>query len=101
MGILAMIVGFGVVFSVTNILFSFLYLISYSAGKGLYQWIIRDIDFLELLVAPFLGLTYYIANKLFGKFNWFNARILLVVYALFMLIPMIGFSYLFDAAASK
>ncbi|RUQ25206.1 hypothetical protein ELQ35_20585 [Peribacillus cavernae] len=78
-----------------NLLFSFLFIISYSAGKGLYKWLVMDMDFLEFLYTPFLGPTLYVAMRLYERFNWFVVRIVIFFYAVLLLVLLIVFFYLF------
>lgn len=87
-------IGFALIF---NLFFSLLYLISKSAGKGLYRWATHDdFEILTILIFPFLGLTQYVSSKLYEKFNWFKARILIILYSILLLILAILFFILFD-----
>ncbi|MDQ0272743.1 hypothetical protein [Cytobacillus purgationiresistens] len=69
-----------------NLLFSFLYILSKSAGKGLYRWIVYDTEFLMILASPFFGLTELVASHVYKRFNWFNSRLLLVLYAFVLMV---------------
>ncbi|TKD71090.1 hypothetical protein [Pseudalkalibacillus hwajinpoensis] len=85
-----------------NLLFSFLYLISKSAGHGLYRWVVHDLDFLMVLSFPIFGITEFVANRLYSKFNWFAARILLIIYAILLFVLAIIFFIIFgEIAGSK
>ncbi|MBN8209832.1 hypothetical protein JI666_13830 [Bacillus sp. NTK071] len=97
MDILAVVcgaIGFSLIF---NMFFSLLYLLSKSAGKGLYRWVTYDdFELLTILIFPFLGLTQYVASRLYEKYNWFKARIILILYSILLLILAILFFILFD-----
>ena len=87
-------IGFSLIF---NMLFSFLYLVSKSAGKGLYRWVTYDdFEILTILVYPFLGLTQFIATRLYEKYNWFTARMILFLYTILLMVVAILFFILFD-----
>ncbi|MGX1432360.1 hypothetical protein ACUXCC_000749 [Cytobacillus horneckiae] len=84
-----------------NLLFSLLYLLSKTAGNGFYRWVVHDLEFLMILSFPFFGLTQYVASSVYERFNWFVARILLVVYAILLLIVAIIFFMLFSHFAES
>ncbi len=87
-------IGFSLIF---NMFFSFLYFVSKSAGKGLYRWITYDdFEILTVLTFPFLGLTQYVASRLYERNNWFKARMILFLYSILLLILAILFFILFD-----
>lgn len=92
---------FGVigVFITINLLFSFMYMISFTLGNGFYRWIVHDMDFLMILSYPLFGPTQFVATKLYDRFNWFIARILVICYSILLLILAIVFFYLFGMFA--
>jgi hypothetical protein len=92
---------FGVIggFLTINLLFSFIYIISFTMGNGFYRWIVHDMDFLMILSFPLFGPTQYVATKLYDRFNWFIARILVICYSILLLILAIVFFYLFGIFA--
>ncbi|MDQ0185670.1 hypothetical protein ACFOST_13355 [Cytobacillus kochii] len=79
---------FGVLgfFLIVNLFFSFLYLISRAAGGKFYSWIVHDFEFLMILSLPLFGLTEYVANEFYERFNGLVTRMLLLVYALLVFI---------------
>ncbi|WP_010199995.1 hypothetical protein [Bacillus sp. m3-13] len=85
------------VFLLFNFLFSLVYILSKSAGKGFYRWITLGMDFLAIMVFPFFGLTQLVASSTYERFNWFVARMLLILYAIvifsLMIAFFIGFTY--------
>lgn len=81
-----------------NFIFALLYLLTRSGGSGFYRWVTHGgLDFLKVIYLPFFGLTQWVASSIYERFNWFVARILLVLYAVFLLIIVIlcfiGFGY--------
>lgn len=86
-------IGFSLIF---NMLFSFSYMVSKSAGKRFYHWVTYD-DFgiLTILIFPFLGLTQFVATRLYEKYNWFTARMILFLYSLLLVLAILFF-VLFD-----
>ncbi|KMJ57622.1 hypothetical protein AB685_16635 [Bacillus sp. LL01] len=83
---IAIFLGMLGIFILVNFLFSLLYILSRSAGKGFYRWITYDLDFLEILSSPLFGITQWVAGVTYERFNWFVARVLLILYAIFILI---------------
>lgn len=84
-------------FLVINLFFSFLYMVSKTAGNGFYRWATHDDFFtLTLITWPLFGLTQYTASRFYEKFNWFTARLMLILYATLVLILAISFFILFD-----
>ena len=84
-------------FLMINLFFSFIYLISKTAGNWFYRWASHDeFELLVILSFPFLGLTQYAASRSYEKFNWFTARIMLILYAILLFILAILFFILFD-----
>ncbi|WP_242688426.1 hypothetical protein [Bacillus sp. Cs-700] len=84
-------------FLVINFFFSLLYMVSKTAGNGFYRWSTHDEFFiLTLIIFPLFGLTQYTANQFYDKFNWFTARLMLILYAILVLILAISFFILFD-----
>ncbi len=88
------------IFLLFNFLFALLYLLSRSAGNGFYRWITHDLDFLIILSLPLFGLTQWVASSVYERFNWFVARVLLILYAIIILIltivSFIVFGYIED-----
>lgn len=88
------VIGF---FLMVNLFFSFLYMVSKTAGNSFYRWATHDDFFiLTLTTFPLFGLTQYIASRFYEKFNWFTARLMLILYAILVLILAISFFILFD-----
>ncbi len=85
------------VFLFFNLLFAFLYLFSRTAGNGFYSWITHDLDFLIILSGPMFGLTQWAASSLYDRFNWFVARILIILYSVFIFIMAVICFYMFGA----
>ncbi len=85
------------VFLLFNFLFSLLYLLSRSAGNGFYRWITHDLDFLIILSFPLFGLTQWVASSVYERFNWFIARLLIIIYSVFIFIIAIVCFYMFGA----
>ena len=84
-------------FLIINLFFSFLYLLSKSAGEGFYRWASHDdLEISVIVTTPLFGLTQYVASKLYEKFNWFMARMLLLLYGVLVLTLAIVFFILFD-----
>ncbi|TKD70758.1 hypothetical protein FBF83_09085 [Pseudalkalibacillus hwajinpoensis] len=97
MNILAVCCGAIGFFLISNLLFSLLYMLSKSAGKGFYRWTSHDdLEILVIVTAPLFGLTQYVASTLYEKYNWFKARILLILYSILLVILAILFFILFD-----
>ncbi|MGD6776975.1 hypothetical protein ACQCT3_10975 [Sutcliffiella horikoshii] len=84
-------------FLLFNFLFALLYLLSRSAGDGFYSWITHDLDFLIILTGPMFGLTQWAASSLYERFNWFVARVLIILYSVFIFIIAIICFYMFGA----
>ena len=89
MQILAVSFGSLGAFILVNFFFALLYILSRTAGNGLYHWVTYDLDFLAIIFAPFFGLTQWAASSLYERFNWFVARLFLIFYAIFILIVSI------------
>ncbi|WP_404448240.1 hypothetical protein LG307_03655 [Sutcliffiella horikoshii] len=87
-------------FLLFNVLFALLYILSKSAGIGFYRWITHDLDFLVILSFPLLGLTQWAASSIYGRFNWFVARVLLILYTIVIfiiaIVSFIVFAYIED-----
>ncbi|WP_342515658.1 hypothetical protein [Sutcliffiella sp. FSL R7-0096] len=83
-----------------NFFFSLLYIFSKTVANGFYRWIVLDMDFLAILFYPIFGVTHSVANRMYDRFNWFVARLLLVLYAILLLIlavlSFILFGYIAD-----
>lgn len=92
------IIGMSLTF---NLFFAFLYLISKSGGHGFYRWIVHDLDFLVILSSPVFGITEFVANKLYNRFNWFTARILLILYSILLFVLAIIFFITFGKIAGS
>lgn len=86
MGVIATIFGILGTFLLFNFLFALLYTLSKKAGNGFYRWITHDLEFLMILSAPLFGLTQLIASSIYGRFNWFVARVLLFLYAILVFV---------------
>lgn len=84
-----------------NLFFSFLYLISKSAGRGLYRWVVHDLEFLMILSYPLIGLTQFVASRIYERFNWFIARVLLVLFSISLSVFAIIFFILFGKMAGS
>jgi len=84
-------------FLLFNFLFAILYLLSRPAGNGFYSWITHDLDFLIILSGPMFGLTQWAANSMYERFNWFIARVLIILYSVFIFIMVIVCFYMFGA----
>lgn len=89
MRILAIIFGVLGIFIFINLLFSLLYLLSKSAGKGFYRWVTYNMDYLMVLSYPLFGVTQWVASSMYERFNWFLARIILVMYTILLVILLI------------
>jgi hypothetical protein len=89
MQILAVSFGSLGAFILINFFFALIYILSRSAGNGLYRWVTYDLDFLAIIFAPLFGLTQWAASSLYERYNWFLARVLLIFYAIFILIVSI------------
>ncbi|WP_010199997.1 hypothetical protein [Bacillus sp. m3-13] len=86
MQILAVSFGSLGAFILINFFFSLIYILSRSAGNGVYRWFTHDLDFLAIIFAPLFGLTQWAASSLYERYNWFVARVFLLFYAIFILI---------------
>jgi len=75
-------------FLLFNFLFALLYILSKSAGNGFYRWITHG-GLLDVLCFPIIGLTQWAAGSIYERNNWFVARVLLILYAIFILIVAI------------
>ncbi|PFG15053.1 hypothetical protein [Bacillus sp. es.036] len=94
---IAIFCGMTGMFLMINLFFAFLYLISKIAGSWFYRWASHDeLGLLVILSFPLLGLTQYAASRCYEKFNWFIARMLLILYAMLLFILAILFFILFD-----
>ncbi|MDQ0482458.1 hypothetical protein [Guptibacillus hwajinpoensis] len=86
MQFLTMFCGITAVFLTINLLFSFLYIVSKTAGNGFYRWASHDdLDFWVIPSFPFFGLTHYVASKFYDRFNWFKARMMLTLFSFLLL----------------
>ncbi|WP_165998428.1 hypothetical protein [Bacillus sp. Cs-700] len=86
---LATVCGFIGISLCFNLFFSFLYLTSKSAGQGFYRWVVHDLDYLMVLSSPLIGLTQFVASRIYNKFNWFVSRLLLIVFSFVLLVSSI------------
>lgn len=101
MGLLATIFGMMGTFILVNFLLGLLYILSKTGGKGFYRWITHDLGFLMLLSSPIFGLTQLMATIIYDRFNWFVARVLLVLYATIILILAIVCFIMFGYFADR
>ncbi|WLR61527.1 hypothetical protein [Guptibacillus hwajinpoensis] len=101
MEFLAIVCGFIGLSLCFNLFFSFLYLISKSAGRGFYRWVVHDLEFLMVLSTPLIGLTQFVASRIYGRFNWFIARVLLILFSILLFISAIIFFILFGKMAGS
>ncbi|MFK3961875.1 hypothetical protein [Pseudalkalibacillus hwajinpoensis] len=84
--------GIIAVFLTFNLFLSLLYLVSKTAGNGFYRWASHeDFEILVILSFPFFGITQYAASRFYNKFNWFKARMLIILFSILLLILDIGF----------
>lgn len=75
-----------------NLFFSILYFVSRTAGTRLYHWATHeDLEVLILLSFPFFGLTQYVASRCYDRFNWFQARGMLLSFSILLFLIDIGF----------
>ncbi len=88
------------VFLLINVFFSLLYLLSRSAGRGFYRWISHG-GLLDALCFPILGLTQWAAPSIYERYNWFVARVLILLYAVFIFIIAILCFTMFGYLADK
>jgi len=88
-------------FLLINVFFALLYLLSRSAGRGFYRWLTLNLDFLKTMASPFFGLTQWAASSLYERFNWFIARVLILLYAVFIFIIVILCFTMFGYLAGK
>ncbi|WP_404448237.1 hypothetical protein LG307_03650 [Sutcliffiella horikoshii] len=86
MQILAVSFGSLGAFILFNFIFALIYILSKSAGNGIYRWVTYDLDFLMFIFAPLFGLTQWVASSFYERFNWFMARVFLLFYAIYILI---------------
>lgn len=84
-----------------NFSFSLLYILSKTAGNGFYRWLVLDMDFLATIFYPLFGLTQSVAINMYEQFNWFVARVLLVLYAIFLFILAIVCFIIFGYIAER
>ncbi|NMH73512.1 hypothetical protein HF078_10535 [Bacillus sp. RO2] len=84
-------------FLLFNFLFALLYILSRSVGNGFYRWITHDLDFLITMSFPLIGLTQWAASSLYERFNWFVARVLIILYSVLIFIMAIVCFYMFGA----
>ncbi|WP_165998424.1 hypothetical protein [Bacillus sp. Cs-700] len=101
MEFLAIVFGFIGLSLCFNLFFSFLYLISKSAGHGFYRWMVHDLDYLMILSTPLIGLTQFVATRIYEKFNWFIARVLLILFSILLFVLAIIFFILFGKMAGS
>ncbi len=70
----------------TNFFYALLYLLSRSAGEWLFNGFCKYSDCLGgLLLFPLMGFTSVLAEHIYDRFNWFVARLLILLYALLLL----------------
>ncbi|MBM7619995.1 lipopolysaccharide/colanic/teichoic acid biosynthesis glycosyltransferase [Bacillus tianshenii] len=96
MEILATVFGMLGVFVSFQLLLALLYLISRTAGNVFYRWVVHDLDFLMVLSFPLFGGTQYVASRTYHRFNWFLARLLLILFSILLLIVAVVFFILFS-----
>lgn len=71
----------------TNFFYALLYLLSRTAGDWLSDGVSKYADCLGvLLFFPFLGLTNFLAMLTYDRFNWFVARLVILLYAILLLV---------------
>ncbi len=71
----------------TNFFYALLYLLSRTAGDRLSDGFSKYADCLGVLMFfPFLGLTNLSAMLIYDRFNWFVARLVLLLYAALLFI---------------
>lgn len=85
----------GILFTI-NFLFALLYILSKTAGNGLYRWVTMDYEFLALFAFPFFGLTELVASEVYARYNWFIARVVLFGYILIVMVLIVVCFMLFD-----
>ncbi|WP_338778747.1 hypothetical protein [Metabacillus sp. FJAT-52054] len=69
---------------ILHFLYSLLFLLSKRAGKGLYNWLTMDNCLLELLSFPLFTPVYFVATKIYDRFNWLIARLFILLYAILL-----------------
>jgi len=74
----------------TNFFYALLYLLSRTAGDWVSDGVSKYADCLGvLLFFPFLGLTNFLAMLIYDRFNWFVARLVMLLYAALLFILFI------------
>lgn len=81
-----------------NFFFALFYLISRSASDRLFDGLCKYSDCLgSLFILTLLGLTYFVAMFIYDRFNWFVARLLMLLYAALLFISFFIFLIMIDA----
>jgi len=78
-----------ILFSITNFIYSIIFIISFSLGFSLHKWFDSGIGIIEFIAYPLHGFTLYIAKKLDSKFNWFFKRFLMSLFSVLLIIILI------------
>jgi len=76
--------------SITNFIYSVVFIFSFSLGFTINKWFDSGIGFLELLVYPLHGFTLFTAKKLDNKFNWFFKRFMMSLYSILLLVILVS-----------
>lgn len=75
----------------TNFFYAVLYLLSRSAGEWIFNGFCKYSDCLGgLLLFSLMGFTSVVAEHIYDRFNWFVARLLILLYALLLFILFFG-----------
>ncbi|TYS67643.1 hypothetical protein FZC76_13795 [Sutcliffiella horikoshii] len=81
-----------------NFFFALLYLLSRRAGDRLFDGLCKYSDCLgSLLILILLGLTNFVAMLIYDRFNWFVARLVMLLYAALLFISFFIFLIIIDA----
>jgi quinol-cytochrome oxidoreductase complex cytochrome b subunit len=83
-----------------NFVFALLYILTRSGGNGFYRWVTYG-GLLSVLYFPIMGLTQWAATSIYERFNWFVARVLILLYAIFIFIIVILCFTMFGYLAGK
>ncbi|MDQ0219759.1 hypothetical protein ELQ35_20580 [Peribacillus cavernae] len=86
------LIGF---FATINLLYSLIFIISFTIANGFYRWLVKEAEFLEIIYFPLFGPTYSVATRIYERSNWFVARLLLICYSILLLLLLIIFFILF------
>ncbi|MFC7373423.1 hypothetical protein ACFQPF_17420 [Fictibacillus iocasae] len=95
MHFLGTVIIFFMICSVSNLLYSSLFILSNSLGKAPYQWIMKEIPALEMFIIPFFGVTYHFSNAVSRRFGWLTFRIFIMLYDAALILVIVLSAYLY------